>query len=152
VSAATVAELIGIFLAGATPGLEAVIVVPVGIAAGLPVPAVLAAAIAGNLATVVLSVVFGERVRRWWRRRRANQDRTDRRSQRAQRVADRWGLPGLALLGPVSLGTQASAVIAIALGQTRQRTLTWISAGTVVWAAVAASLAAGGLQLLGIGA
>lgn len=149
-STATVAELIGIFVAGATPGLEAVIVVPVGIAAGLPVPAVLAAAIAGNLATVVLSVLVGERLRTWWRRRRADLDRTERRSKRAQRVADRWGLPGLALLGPLSLGTQASAVVAIALGQTRQRTLAWIGAGTVLWAGVA-GLSAGGVQLLGIG-
>ncbi|MCC5948456.1 MAG: small multi-drug export protein, partial [Nitriliruptoraceae bacterium] len=124
-------ELFGVFLGGALPWLEAVIVIPIGILAGLPPLAVVVAGVTGNLATVWLAVVFGERLTRWWARRRGRDaDGPSRRSQRAERVVRRWGMPGLAVLGPIGLGTQLSGVVAIALGVARTTTLWWIGGAT----------------------
>lgn len=108
------------------PWLEAVVVIPVGsILAGLNPVAVVVAGLSGNLLTVALAAVYGERLRLWWTARRAGAAPASgrpaphsgpdgsSRARRVQRVMQRWGLPGLALLGPIGLGTQLSAVPAI---------------------------------------
>lgn len=66
--------LLGIFFGAALPGLEAVVVIPAGILAGLPVGPVVAAAVLGNLVTVVLSAWFGERIMVWWSGRRQRRE------------------------------------------------------------------------------
>src|SRR5690625_568618 len=71
VSAAQWWVLLGAFVGGAIPWLEAIIVIPAGILAGGPPVAVVALAVIGNLLTVWLTAVFGERLRAWWGRRRA---------------------------------------------------------------------------------
>lgn len=78
--------------------------------------------------------------------------RTASRARRVQRVMQRWGLPGLALLGPIGLGTQLSAVLAISMGVSAWRTLAWIAAGTTAWCVVAAVLADAGMSFAGVGA
>lgn len=153
--------LFGVFVGGATPWLEAIVVIPGGIIAGVhPVPVVIAGVV-GNLATVAVAAWFGERIRAWWiARRRARKgdapaqddERTVRRRQRVERVARRWGLPALAALGPVGLGTQLSAVVAVSIGTTARAAFAWIGAGTVVWSAIAAVLAVTGMSIAGVGA
>lgn len=150
-------ELLGLFIAGATPWLEALLVVPAGIAAGLPFGAVILSAVAGNLLTVAIAVWFGEAIRNAWEHRKAKRtppvdglesEPLERRPSRSRRVFERWGLPGLAILGPIGLGTQVSAALAVALGQGRKTTFLWISLGTGAWALVAGVLALGGLRIL----
>lgn len=143
-------ELGGIFLGGALPWLEAVVVIPIGIVAGLQPVAVVATGVAGNLVTVAVAALFGERIREWWRARRAataataadgpHDDAVSPRRARIERIFQRWGLLGLALVGPIGIGTQLSAVVAVALGTSASRTFAWVGAGTVLWA-VAAGMA-----------
>lgn len=152
----------GVFLGGAFPWLEAIIVIPAGILAGLPAAAVVAAAVTGNLLTVALAAVYGQRARHWWiewrRRRRpdgdhpATAERRNRRQQRIDRVMTRWGMPGLAILGPLGLGTQISALAAVAVGVHARRAFVWVGAGTLGWSAVAAGLTLTGVSFAGIGA
>jgi len=163
-------ELLGVFAAGATPWLEALLVVPVGVSAGLPFGAVMLAALSGNVLTIAVAIWFGEAIRDAWVRRKKRRalGRGDPPASealppinsdadasappgRARRVFERWGLPGLAILGPLGLGTQVSAALAVALGQSRRSTFLWISVSTGVWALVAGVLALGGLRLLGMG-
>ena len=63
----------------------------------------------------------------------------------------RWGMPGLALLGPIGLGTQFSAIAAVALGVTARSAFLWVGAGTVAWSIAAAGLTLGGVSVAGIG-
>lgn len=163
--------LVGVFVGGATPWLEAIVVIPAGVIAGLhPVPAVIAG-VAGNLATVALAAWFGERIRIGWLARRSRRrvalsggdgpagegpadnpgraDRTSRRRQRVERIARRWGLPALATLGPIGLGTQVSAVVAVGMGVNARTAFAWVGAGTVAWSILAAAAAVAGLSLAG---
>ena len=64
------------------------------------------------------------------------------------RVWARWGLPGLALLAPVTCGPYFAALIALALGEKPARLLLWIAAGVIPWCVLFAVLAAGGGRLL----
>ncbi len=64
------------------------------------------------------------------------------------RVWMRWGLPGLALVAPVTCGPYFAALIALVLGEKPGRVLTWIALGVVPWCILFAVLAASGSQLL----
>lgn len=67
-----------------------------------------------------------------------------RASGRARRVLERYGVPGLALLGPLVTGAHAAALVATGSGASPRRTLLWMSAGVVAW-----SIATGVLTVLG---
>jgi len=196
VSAAQWWVLLGAFVGGAIPWLEAIIVIPAGILAGGPPVAVVALAVIGNLLTVWLTAVFGERLRAWWGRRRAarradaassaaassaasdagegggagegdpgqgdagqgdagqggDDQRSRRRAGRIKSVMTRWGMPGLAVLGPLGLGTQLLALAAVAAGVSSRVAFAWVGAGTVAWSVVAAVLTTAGASFFGVGA
>ena len=156
--------LLTMFLGGAFPWLEAVVVIPGGIIAGLPVVPTVIAATTGNILTIALSAWFGERTRTWfsrWRDRREarkhdeetlvrKEAKRGKRHQRVDRVMNRGGMPALALLGPV-IGTQFIAVAVVAMGISATRSFLWISAGTVGWAILAATATLGGFEVFGVG-
>ena len=116
-------------------------------------------AIIGNLATVALVAFGGERVRSVLIRRRRRTVGTEGadgtqggRASRAERVMARFGLPGLAILGPLGVGTQLSAAIIVSLGISGRRAFAWVGASTVGWSVVVALLVAWGIDVAGPGA
>lgn len=139
-----------ILVAAAVPWLEVLFVVPVGILAGLSPAAVVVVAAIGNIATLVPVVLGAERLRRWWRARRGRDldDAGHGRSARAQRLTERYGLPGVALLGPLLTGIHVAALAALAGGAERRATLLWSSAGVVVWSALTAAATVLGIEAL----
>jgi hypothetical protein len=158
----TIAQVLlalGVFLGGATPWLEAVVVIPGGILGGLnPVVAMLSGTI-GNLITVAVAAWSGERIRQWWttrRRKRRGEDlatpeTVSGRRARAERIARRWGMPMLALLGPLGLGTQLSALVAVGLGVSSRASFAWIGAATVAWGLIATIVTVAGVSFAGVG-
>ncbi|HVM10096.1 MAG TPA: small multi-drug export protein [Acidimicrobiales bacterium] len=140
-----------VFLAAATPVIEVLVVIPAAVLAGMPAAPVAAVAFLGNLTTVALVVVAGDRLLRWWRRRRRREPEAtppSRRAERARRLAQRWGVPGLALIAPISTGTHVAAVAALATGARRGRVLGWMAGGLVVWAVAVAVGAARGIDVV----
>lgn len=181
--------LLGVFVGGAAPWLEAIIVIPAGIVGGLHPVAAVAAGASGNVLTVWVAAYAGDRIRKWWKSRRDNKrskrsaatsstsvtsvssapdsdlevvpataDDTETptdsdepaKNTRARRVLERWGLPMLAVVGPIGLGTQLSAVVAVGFGISAARTFRWIAAATVLWSIVAAALTVTGLEFTGL--
>ncbi len=136
-----------VFLAAATPWIEILIVIPVAIGAGLaPVPVALLSFVGNGLPVLAIVVLF-----RWWERRRGPVRR--RWNRRAVRVWARWGLPGLALLGPLVTGIHLAAVMALALHAERRATIWWMTASLAAWTVGTTVAAVAGLeglrQLLG---
>lgn len=159
--------LIGVFLGGALPWLEAAVVVPAGIFAGLPAVPVIVAGAGGNLLTVGIAAYSGEwLIAKWsaWRRRRtsaatpdnnpaaetARAEKSAKNRARIEHLMKRGGLPLLALVGPLGLGTQISAVVAVATGVRARSSFIWIGLGTVMWCIVAGVVALTGVEFLGI--
>lgn len=150
----TLVAYLTVLVAAAVPWLEVLLVVPVGILAGLAPVTVVAVAAVGNVASLVPVVLGGDRLRAWWRRRRtarrvaagdgtgpsedleASASDGGGRGARAQKVLDRYGLPGVALLGPLLTGIHVAALAALAAGADKRATLLWSTAGVVVWSAV----------------
>lgn len=160
--------LVAVFVGGALPWLEAVVVIPAGILAGLPAVPVIVAGASGNLLTVGIAAYAGESLRtKWsaWRSRRkeasdtvndpeaeaARAEKSANRRARVERLMNRGGLPLLALLGPLGVGTQLSAVVAVATGARATPSFIWIGSATVLWCFVAAVVAVTGIEFLGIG-
>ena len=135
---------IGIFLAGAIPWFEAIGVVPGGIVIGLdPILTVLFAA-AGNLITIAAFAYGGAKIRSWVVARReakGKQPKSDRWTK-AQTAFEKYGVYGMAILGPLVIGTQFAAAASVAAGVRPAKVTLLVSAAMVLWAIVIAFLTA----------
>ena len=131
-----------VFLLAATPWVELMVVIPMGAAMGLSVTPLTVVAFIGNALPVFAIIALF----RWWERRRGPVRR--RWSARATRVWDRYGLPGLALLGPVLTGIHLAAVMARALGAWRRQTAQWMIASLAIWAVITGLVTAVGVEWL----
>lgn len=127
--------LLGVFIAGAIPWLEAIAVVPAGLLFGLDPFWVVVSALVGNAITIFLFAYLGAAIRDWFRSRRKkeDQDKPDR-FAKAQKLFDRFGVYGLALVSPLLVGTQFAAAVAVAAGVKPLRTSLLITAATALWA------------------
>jgi Ca2+/H+ antiporter, TMEM165/GDT1 family len=132
--------LVGVFIAGAIPWMEAIAVVPVGILLGLNPLATVLAAVTGNALTIALFAYSASNIRERLiqRRIRKGKPAESPKLEKALKAFDKYGIYGLAALGPILLGTQFAAVAAVSAGIEPARASILIIVSTVVWAAVIA--------------
>jgi hypothetical protein len=57
------------------------------------------------------------------------------------RVWNRWGMPGLGLLAPVTIGPYFAALIALLLKEKAGRILFWVAVGVIPWCIIFAAAA-----------
>jgi hypothetical protein len=128
--------LLGVFLAGAIPWFEAIAVVPAGIIFGLdPVLTVLFAA-AGNILTIAVFAYGGGAIRNWIISRRVakGKEAESPKFAKDQQAFDKYGIYGMAALGPILIGTQFAAAASVAAGVKPFKVTVLISAAMVIWA------------------
>lgn len=132
--------LLGVFLAGATPFLEALIVVPVAILLGLDPVITTVVAVAGNAVTIGLFALSSRTImgRIVARRHRRGLPRYSASMQRGMDIFEQYGVWSMAVLGPLVIGTQLGAAIAVSLGISPSRATVIVTAATVLWATLAA--------------
>ena len=134
--------LFGVFLAGAIPWMEAVAVVPAGILLGLdPIATVIAAAF-GNSLTIFAFAYLGANLRSRLVARRVAKGKSAEspKFDKALKAFDRWGVYGMAILGPVLIGTQFAAAASVAAGVKPLRAASLVTAGMLLWAVLVAML------------
>lgn len=158
-------------LAGAVPFIEGEGAVTIGIIGGISPVVAATAAIAGNFLCVVVVVLLSARARTAVvSRTRARSSvlvgtgssresgdvavappaaNASRRSQKFQRAFERYGVPGVSLLGPLLLPTQFTASMLAAAGIDKGRILTWQGVAIVVWTTLVALLATGLITAVG---
>lgn len=106
--------------------------IPAGIAAGVPVPLAALLAWAGYSAGAAVVLLAGTPLRDWLSRKFKIGERSNRPGI-VRRVWDRWGLAGLGILAPVTLGPQAGSLLALALGSKPVPVFAAISLGVIPW-------------------
>ncbi|WP_203339735.1 small multi-drug export protein [Planococcus beijingensis] len=134
-----------VFLGAAIPWFEIALVIPLGIIWGLSPFWVMVVAFIGNMLTVLALIIGFDRFQIWYNKRQeAKGKNVSKKSERAKRIWNRYGLPGLAMLGPILIGTHIAAFIGMTLGATKKNTTLWLTISIAVW-----TLAFGILTALG---
>ncbi|GAA1450136.1 small multi-drug export protein [Nesterenkonia lacusekhoensis] len=136
-------QWLGVIAIGAIPLLEAYGAGLVGVLIEMPFfLAVLLGAI-GNFLCVAVLVFAAHGTRSAVTARQEPKPRTPRqqkRREKAKRTFDRFGVPGVALLGPLALPSQFTAPLMVSFGANRNAVLLWMFVSIVVWAVIGAFL------------
>lgn len=130
-----------VLIAAATPMLEVWIAVPAGVLAGLPMWSAIVAGFIGNSITVILVIFAGSKLRLWWATKRGKTNSEPKpMSSRTAWVIKRFGVPGLAFLGPVLIGSHIAAAAAVVISSRRPYILYWFLFALAVYAIVSGVL------------
>ncbi len=121
--------------------------IPTSVALGLPVALAAFVAWTGYAAGGLAVVLAGEPVRDWLMKK-LKVSATPDRSKFIYRVWDRYGLWAMALLAPVTIGPQASALLGLAFGVPPRRLAAAIAIGVIPWCVLFAILTALGVQIV----
>ena len=106
--------------------------IPAGVAAHAPLWLAALAAWIGYSAGGLVVLVAGAPLREWLTRRLKINPTPDP-TKFFWKIWHRFGIWGLALIAPVTVGPQATAVIALALGESPRRIQLAISVGILPW-------------------
>ncbi|MFZ0711662.1 MAG: small multi-drug export protein [Terrimicrobiaceae bacterium] len=121
--------------------------IPTGVAMRLDPGMAALCAWAGYTAIAAAMLVIGTPARRWLEKKFKISPHPNP-EKLFWRVWMRWGMPGLALLAPVTCGPYFAALIALVLGERRQRLLLWISLSVIPWCILFAVMAGTGSRML----
>jgi hypothetical protein len=132
--------LIGVFIAGAIPWMEAIAVVPGGIALGLNPIATVLAAVIGNTITIFIFAFLSESIRQKIINRRISKGKSgdSAKFEKALKAFDKYGIYGMAFLGPILIGTQFAAAASVAAGVKPLRASILITLSMAAWAGLIA--------------
>lgn len=141
-------QWLGVMLAALIPYVEAEGGAVLGIAAGLNPVVAIAAAIAGNAIALALVVRATSAVRTGVTARRSGgqqnggvdvidrdeEPATDPKRARMRRVFNRYGVPGVSLLGPLLLPSHVTAAAMVGFGAPKRTVLAWGVIAVGAWA------------------
>jgi len=116
--------------------------IPAGIALGLPPTVVIATTTLSYIAGVALVLMPGERLRGWIMRRWSRQTHQP---GILQRVWSRYGVIGLGLLAPMTVGAQIGAILGLSSNAAPRHLFLWMAIGAFAW-----SIALTAAVLLGV--
>jgi Ca2+/H+ antiporter, TMEM165/GDT1 family len=140
-----------VFLLAAAPFFEGYGVIPIASIAGLSVFPVMILGLAGNILTVFLLILFINQIQNWRKKRKEGKElKESKRSARAQTLWKKYGLPGLAMLGPLLVGSHLTALASMTFGGTKKATFAWVSTSITVWSIVFTVLLFLGVDFLGL--
>lgn len=140
-------EYLLVFLGGAIPWLEIGLVIPLGIISGLSPVWVMVAAFTGNLLTVLLVILGFQKVKEWVENRRKNSEKEpSKRTERGKKIWNKYGMPGVALLGPVLIGTHIAAFIGLLFGAKKSNVTLWMIISIALWTMIFGVLTAMGFD------
>ncbi|WP_096187844.1 small multi-drug export protein [Evansella halocellulosilytica] len=154
-------QYIVIFIMAATPWLEILFVIPVGIAIGLNPIFVAIVSFIGNYLPIIL-IIYAFKwlkqrrfIQKWKQRRDEKKEKrkTDqqldateekvhekeskqRKKQRAAAIFHKYGIPGLAIVGPILTGIHLAAIIALSLNANKNTTAVWMAISLAAWTIV----------------
>lgn len=136
-----------VFLGAAIPWLEMAVVIPLGIMTGLNPFWVVVIGFIGNMVTVMVLIIGYDRFKSWLAKRNEGKEvKESKRSERAKRLWNKYGLPGMLMLGPILIGTHIAAFIGMTLGASKKQTTIWSVISIAVWALVFGILTALGFD------
>ncbi len=140
-----------VMLIGAIPFVESYGGAALGVLTGIPPAVAILAAVIGNVVAMALTVWIAGSIRdRAVEKRRRNgteQPEPGKRKQRLQRMFERFGVPGVSLLGQSLLPSHVTAPTLVGFGASRTSVLVWQTIGIAAWGVAFGLLAAAGVSV-----
>lgn len=139
----------GVMLAAAIPFIESYFGTLIGVVAGVPLPITLLAAILGNLISMLIFVFAASAARTKVLARRGTDQQPEPSARRAKvkRMFDRFGVPGVSLLGQAVLPSQITSGMMVSFGASRNAVIFWQVISIIIWALIFAAIGMGGIAL-----
>ncbi|QYM76831.1 hypothetical protein [Leucobacter luti] len=142
-----VLQLLGVALAGAIPFVESYLGSALGIVVGVtPVAAVIAATI-GNILSMLIVVLAAHGVRSRVKTSAAPSPQSPRRAKLKQRF-DRYGVPGVSLLGQTLLPSQITSAAMVSFGASKNQVILWQIISIILWGVLFGVLATLGVSVV----
>lgn len=144
-------QLLGIFLAAAVPFIESYFGAVIGVVIGLPAIIAILIAVLGNIVSMVLLVLFGERISAWRVKRAERKGKVKEPSKNAVRLRkafDKWGIPGVSLLGQTLLPSQITSMAMVTFGADKSKVIFWQILSIILWGTAFGLLAYFGVSMI----
>ncbi|PKI91219.1 hypothetical protein CW368_08160 [Actinomycetales bacterium SN12] len=140
----------GVMLAAAIPFIESYFGTLIGAIAGVPLPIAVLAAVVGNVISMLVFVFLADAARRKVLARRgadAEAAAPSPRRQKVKRMFDRFGVPGVSLLGQTVLPSQITSGMMVSFGANRNAVILWQVISIIIWAIIFALIGQAGIAL-----
>lgn len=138
----------GVIAVSTIPFVESYFGSVLGVVAGITPVVAIAAAIIGNVASMVAVVTGAHAVRR----RVAGEPSAtlSPRGQRLRRMFDRYGIAGVSLLGQTVLPSQITAGMMVSFGAAKEKVIAWQVVSIILWGILFGMLAVLGVDVAGV--
>lgn len=138
-------QWLGVILLGAIPFVESYFGSFIGVVAGLSPWVAVPAAIVGNVISMLIFVFSAHGVRQAATRGREAKPLSPRRARLKERF-ERFGVPGVSLLGQLVLPSQITSAAIVGFGASRNAVIFWQIISIIIWGIVFGVLAMLGVQ------
>lgn len=110
--------------------------IPAGLAMGLSPVAVFLIAIISYVVGILVVLLPGERLRAWFLRRYHHRQAEKTQTSLIWRAWERYGMIGLGLLGPMTVGAQIGTALGLSLNMPPRKLLVWMTLGAIIWSLI----------------
>lgn len=138
-------QWLGVILISAIPFVESYFGSAIGIIAGLSPFIAIPAAVIGNFASMFVLVQLAHGTRQ---KIKGEQPPLSPRKQRVKAMFDRFGVPGVSLLGQWVLPSQITSSLMVSFGASKNLVILWQSISIVLWGIGFGLLAVLGVDLI----
>lgn len=129
-------QYIAVFIIGFVPFFEAFVAVPIGILLDLPFISVVIVGITANWLSVMAAMVFSSFIKSlFFEKEKNNSDLfINRRIQKAKIYFNKYGVPGISLLGPLVGTNHIGALVCIIAKANKRNIILWQTISIIIWA------------------
>ncbi|GAB2899916.1 small multi-drug export protein [Neomicrococcus lactis] len=138
-------QVLAVSLVSAIPFVESYFGSAIGVVAGMPLWLAVPAAVVGNWISMFVLVLLADKTRGRFAKPYA--EKTKKR-ERFEGLFNRWGVPGVSLIGQTVLPSQITSAAMVGAGASPRQVILWQSISIVIWGLVFGSLAMAGLAVL----
>lgn len=136
-------QFAAIFAIAFIPFLEVLVAVPIGIIIKLPIIPVVLLSIIANYISVMLVVLFSSSIKSRFSKNKSS----NKRFQKAQMYFNKYGVPGISLLGPLLGTNHIGAIVCIVANAGKKNIMLWQLISIILWAVGLGILVISGVKI-----
>ena len=136
-----------ILTVAALASFEIYAAIPAGFAFELAPSTIFVASIIGGLAGVFVAAFLGERIRKFFKRKRTEGEGKPK-SGLAHRIWLKYGIVGLGFFGTMTVGAPASIAVGLGFNAPLKKLLTWCCLGVIIRCALFTTMGYYGVKMV----